>query len=602
MLVAGMLTILLPCILPLVPIVLGVSIAGRSKWRPLLTILGMLVSFVGFTFLLTVALSRFIELADYIRIATYYVLVLFGLGFFTHNKYIQIMGAILGGFFFWGKGIPSTIGAALIGALLMFVGGTVATRIQQAGTDIQQKASGELGQDNPITAFIMGLTMGLVWVPCAGPALGFALTLVREQPGLQAAALLTTYGIGTAIPLMLIGYGGQAATHSVRFLSRFSGRIKQVSGVILIITGLALQFHWLRDIEIFLVNNTSFGNIGVELEMKLFGEEISMPEEETETMKNMPHLPVITGAPELAGTGEWFNSNPLTLEELRGKVVLVDFWTYSCINCIRTLPYLQGYWEKYKDAPFVLLGVHTPEFVFEKSVSNLEQAIEKHGLTYPIVQDNDYQTWRAFNNRYWPAKYLVDAEGNIRYTHFGEGAYEETDEAIESLLMEIGYEQDAADVQDAKNLPADEVSAKEEVHKKKTAETYLGERSWPALQNRTLMPSSSVETYEAPEELELHKYALVGDWQLVEKEQQVLRSEEGEIRMRFLGGEINFVMGPPEEGAGTVTVFVDEQEVKTFTVTFDDLYNLWVGEYGEHEITLKISGAGTSGYAFTFGS
>ncbi|MDP7069404.1 MAG: cytochrome c biogenesis protein CcdA, partial [Candidatus Peribacteraceae bacterium] len=163
-----------------------------------------------------------------------------------------------------------------IGATLMEVGGWVAARIQQLGSDIQQKASGDLGNDKPITAFIIGLTMGLVWVPCAGPALGFALTLVREQPGWGAAALLATYGLGTAIPLLLIGYGGQAAAHSSRAFSKYSGRIKQVSGAILIFTAIALNYNWLRNIESFLVSNTSFGNIGVELEQKLFGEEIEV--------------------------------------------------------------------------------------------------------------------------------------------------------------------------------------------------------------------------------------------------------------------------------------------------------------------------------------
>jgi len=275
MFIAGLLTILLPCILPLVPIVLGVSIAGRSKLRPLFTIAGMLVSFVGFTFLLTVVLGQFIEAADYIRIGTFYVLLLFGLGFLTHNKYIQLVGAIAGGFFFYDKGWIAMTIAQTIGATLMEVGGWIATRIQQLGTNVQQKTKGTLGRDNPFSAFIIGLTMGLVWVPCAGPALGFALTLVREQPGLQAAALLFMYGLGTAIPLLLIGYGGQAALHSTRTLSKYSGRIKQAAGVILIVTGMALNYNWLRTVEVFLVNNTSFGNLGVDLEMQLFGDEIN---------------------------------------------------------------------------------------------------------------------------------------------------------------------------------------------------------------------------------------------------------------------------------------------------------------------------------------
>lgn len=268
---AGMLTILLPCILPLVPIVLGVSIAGRSTWRPLFTIAGMLVSFVGFTFLLTIVLQQFVFLAEYIRIATYYVLLLFGFGFLTHNRTVQLLGAVLGGFFFNSEGWMVVTIVQTIGVTLMQVGGWIAMRIQQFGTNIQQKTTGELGRDNPLAAFFIGLTMGLVWVPCAGPALGFALTLVREEPGLRAAALLATYGLGTAVPLLLIGYGGQKALQSSRLLSRYSGRIKQVSGIILILTAVALQYHWFRSLEIFLVN-TPFGNIGVQIEQQLFGE------------------------------------------------------------------------------------------------------------------------------------------------------------------------------------------------------------------------------------------------------------------------------------------------------------------------------------------
>lgn len=589
MFTAGLLTIVLPCILPLVPIVLGVSVAGRSKWRPLLTIAGMLVSFVGFTFLLTVVLSQFIELADYIRLSTYYILLLFGFGFLTHNKTLQLLGAVLGGFFFYDKGwIVMTI-VQTIGATLMEVGAWVATRIQQLGSDIQQKASGELGNDNPLAAFIIGLTMGLVWVPCAGPALGFALTLVREQPGLEAALLLATYGIGTAVPLLLIGYGGQAAVHSARKISAYSGRIKQIAGGVLITTAVALNYNWLTDLQVFLVNNTSFGNLGVDLEEKLFGEEITMPDSEEDTMM----LPKITRAPEFVQTGTWHNSEPLSMKELRGKVVLVDFWTYSCINCIRTLPYIQGYWDKYKDTPFVIVGVHTPEFVFEKSDENVAQAIAKHELTYPVVQDNDYGTWRAFSNRYWPAKYLIDADGYIRYTHFGEGAYEETDTAIASLLQEIDVDTD---------MPEEPTTqAAENSRQPISAETYLGERSWPTLQNRKRMPTGDIETYEAPTEIDLHKYALVGEWQLVDGERQVLRSEDGEIRMKFLGGEINLVFGPPETGTSTVDVEVDGKPVKSFTVDFDNLYELWKGEYGEHDIVIKVHGAGISGYAFTFG-
>ncbi len=282
------------------------------------------------------------------------------------------------------------------------------------------------------------------------------------------------------------------------------------------------------------------------------------------------------------------------MAELKGKVVLIDFWTYSCINCIRTLPYIQGYWEKYKDKPFVLIGVHTPEFVFEGVPENVAEAIKRHQLTYPVVQDNDFGTWNAFANRYWPAKYLIDADGYIRYTHFGEGDYEETDEAIASLLAEIGVDTSAMPtVEDPTSVYGGTA----------TPETYLGERSWPTLQNAQGEPSSEVVTYIAPASMILNRYALAGDWQLLDGERQVLRSDEGEIRMRWKGAEINLVLGL-EEGvtSAEAEAWIDGVMVKKFLVDRHDLFVLYDGEYGEHDLILKLKGKGVEGYAFTFGS
>ncbi|PIQ75804.1 hypothetical protein COU78_00335 [Candidatus Peregrinibacteria bacterium CG10_big_fil_rev_8_21_14_0_10_49_24] len=600
--VAGMLTILLPCILPLIPIVLGVSIAGRSKWRPLLSIAGMVVSFVGFTFLLLIVLRQFVEVADYMRIATYYVLLLFGLGFLSHHRAVHIVGAIFGAAFFLSKGYTAVAVAAPLGMVAMIVGGKVATHIQQFGSNVQTKTREELGEGSPLSAFIIGLTMGLVWVPCAGPALGFAFTLVREQPGLQAFAYLTMYGIGAALPLLIIGYGGQAAVHSVRALNKYSGYIKQVSGAVLIVTALAFQFHWFTKVETWFVLHTEYGTLGTRLEEKLFGDHIKMPssqkedatEEEPnaeETMK-LPHLPIIAPVPEFVDAGIWHNSEPLTMQELRGKVVLVDFWTYSCINCIRTFPYMREYWDKYKENPFVLVGVHTPEFVFEKSEKNVADALRRYDLTYPVVQDNDYGIWRAFSNRYWPAKYLVDAEGNIRYTHFGEGEYEETDLAIQALLAEIGV--------DPVGTSPD--TAPEQPDLPRTPETYLGARSWQFLGNGGLVPTEDVVTYKAPTSLEDNHYYLEGDWQLTDQERQVLRSDEGAIHMRFTGSEINLVMGV-EEGASPseVTVEVEGETASEFSVEYNDLFPLWKGQYGTYDIVIHVRGKGAEAYAFTFG-
>jgi cytochrome c biogenesis protein CcdA/thiol-disulfide isomerase/thioredoxin len=588
--VAGLLTVLLPCILPLIPIVLGVSIADRNKWKPLVTTLGMIISFVGSTFLLQVVLSQFVELADYIHIATFYILLLFGLGFLFHTRTPQLLGALVGSIFFIDKGWIAVIIAAVLGVIAMETGSRVASRIQQFGTDVQTKTRSSFGANSLISAFIIGLTIGLVWVPCAGPALGFAFSLVRDEPGLKAFIALTAYGVGAGIPLLLIGYGGQRAVHSARVLSQYSGVIKQVSGALLIISAVGFHLNIFQDAQTWLVNNTAFGRLGTGIEESLFGGTT-----DTESVSNTDGaLPIEAKAPDnFPGLSTWHNSKPLAAADLKGKVVLVDFWTYSCINCIRTLPYIEALAKKYADAPFVLLGVHTPEFVFEKSPANMAKAIKDHGLTYPVAQDNEYETWNAFDNHYWPAKYLIDAEGNIRYHHFGEGGYDETDAAIASLLKEIGYTGSGSGV-----MP-------EEVQKEQkpvSPETYLHSRSWKQFGNQQDRPSDEVITYDVPASMRLHYYYLVGTWQLVDDERQVLRSSEGEIRYHARAGEVNLVLGVEKEGEPVqADVFVDGKKTKTITIDHHDLYQLYKGDYGEHEVILKIHGAGLEGYAFTFG-
>ncbi len=466
--VAGVVTILLPCILPLIPIVVGTSITDKNPWRPLLVSVGMVISFVLFTFMLNVFIKQFVSWSGLIQISMYYALVLFGLGFISHNKTFHIIGATIGGvLLYYSQGLLAVPIAVLIGCVLMLVGGRISQRIQNFGSNVQNSVVKKSPRHNHLSPLLIGLTLGLVWVPCAGPALGFVLTLVRDDPGPRALLLLTTYGLGAALPLLIIGYGGQYTLRSLRSINKYSGTIKKVSGVILIITALSLSFGWFRDLETWLVQNTEWGMKGTAIEQQLF-ENFERPETKVERVKDVAdieeaavipskdeapaatpetsdtsaafvsNLPIIKPFPGLTGLGAWHNSEPISNNELKGKVVMIDFWTYSCINCIRTFPHVSSYFEKFKDnKDFVLIGVHTPEFAFEHKEANVAAAIKKHNLPYPIVQDNDYKTWRAFNNRYWPAAYIIDKQGNIRYNHFGEGAYDEIPEVIEELLREV---------------------------------------------------------------------------------------------------------------------------------------------------------------------
>jgi thiol-disulfide isomerase/thioredoxin len=481
------------------------------------------------------------------------------------------------------------------------LGGRVAARIQQFGTNVQHSASAGLGGESLLAAFIVGLTLGLVWVPCAGPALGFALALVRDQPGPRAFAALSAYAVGAAVPLLLVGYGGQQALRSARALNRYSGIIKQVAGGVLVLSALALRYDWLASGQAWLAEHTSFGSLATALEEKLAGKSLSLPARAHASQNSdpggslaLPQLPRVGPAPEFAGLGPWYNSQPLNLASLRGKVVLVDFWTYSCINCVRTLPYMKAYWTRFKNLPFVLVGIHTPEFVFEKDPQNVAAAIRHHDLPYPIAQDNDYATWNAFGNRYWPAKYLIDAEGIIRYMHFGEGGYDETDLATRSLLAELGRRT---------SVPVLGSGALAELPTlERSPETYLGVRGWPALANGRDEPDGGLHRYISPAVLPLNHYALVGTWRLVGGERQVLAGAEGEIRFHALAGEVNLVLGlEPGTPPRAADVALDGRLVATITIDRHDLFNLWSGPHAEHEVALRVHGRGVAAYAFTFG-
>ena len=606
---AGIVTIVLPCILPLVPIVLGVSVAGRSRWRPLLVVLGMVLGFVGLTFGLHVALRGFAQLADFVRLGAYSALLLLGVGLLTDKRYVGAAAGVLSGLFFLDKGWLAVVVASFCGVGAMALGGRVAARIQQLGANTQARARTGLGEDSPLTALVIGATLGLVWVPCAGPALGFALTLVRQQPGLQALGYLTAYALGTAVPLLAIGWGGQKAVRSVRRLTRYSGTVQRVAGALLALTALAFRLDWFVPAETWLAARSGYGTLGAGLEQRLIGGQLAaatphvvrpaapttvpVPQAVQLESADAQRLPRLGQAPEFVHLGPWYNSAPLQLRDLRGRVVLVDFWTYSCVNCVRTLPHIQGWWDAYRSQPFIVVGVHAPEFEFEKDSANVAGAVRKLGLTYPVAQDNELATWDAFDNRYWPAKYLIDSNGFIRFAHFGEGGYAETDRAIRSLLEEIGH----------KAQPAAVAMPTSGLAREQTPETYLNPRNWTSLQNRRGEPTDAALAYHAPATLGLHAYALDGRWQLVDQERQVLRSDEGAIRLRFLGAEVNLVLGLAA-GANPVPVDVevDGAAAAPFVVSAHDLYRLWQGSYGEHELVLHFHGSGVEAYAFTFGS
>ena len=321
-------------------------------------------------------------------------------------------------------------------------------------------------------------------------------------------------------------------------------------------------------------------------------------------------------APELTGIESWINSEPLTLEGLRGKVVLVDFWTYTCINCIRTFPHITAWYEKYKDNGFVLLGVHSPEFRFEKEKENVERTAAENNLNYPIALDNDMKTWGAYANRYWPAKYLLDVEGNIRYIHFGEGRYEETEKAIQQLLLEAGH------------LSINEVSEVKEaamgvdIGKIGTPEIYLGYLRINNLGNKDeeVLPDTT-HTFSEVKSVEENRFYFVGDWKIEREFSEFVgepASPAGKIIIRYKANKINVVLDTKDGVAVPLELKLDGEYLteqnkgadvimdngkSTVNVLSPGFYNLvdTGEEYEWHTLEIIINSSGLQAFAFTFG-
>lgn len=394
---AGVVTVLSPCILPLLPIILSSTTDTSGKRRPLGVVVGFVGSFTFFTLFLATIVKLTGIPADSLRFISIAVLVLFGLSLLIPQ--VQLL-------------------------------------IEQLFSRLTRFVPQNQGKTGFFGGLVIGLSLGLLWTPCVGPILASVISLALSG-SVNAQALLITlsYSIGTAIPMFFIMIAGSTALQKVPWLLRNTGKIQKAFGVLMILTAVGIFFNVDRKFQTFILD--TFPNYGVGLtrfednqnirkELEKVNEK---PMDETMLGKPMPQAkgPV---APEIIPGGQWFNSEPLTLSQLKGKVVVIDFWTYSCINCQRTLPYLRDWWQKYKDQGLVIIGVHAPEFEFEKDVGNVSQAIKDFKLEYPIVQDNNFATWRAYHNNYWPAKYFIDKDGIIRFTHFGEGAYDESEKVI----------------------------------------------------------------------------------------------------------------------------------------------------------------------------
>ncbi|MGH3127020.1 MAG: cytochrome c biogenesis protein DipZ, partial [Gaiellaceae bacterium] len=388
--VAGVITALSPCVLPVLPLLLAGSAASESRWRPYAVMAGLVVSFTTFTLAGAALLSALGLPQDLLRTLAIAMLLLLAASLLSQR-----------------------VARALERPFL------VLTR-----RPIARESSG----------FVMGLSAGLVMVPCAGPVLAAVAALAATGEVTWRVVLVTiAYAIGHAVPLLAIAIGGQRLTCGVRVLRTHANVLRQGAGVIVALTAIAIVLNAPEKLATAVPGYTQAFQDRVESS--------STGERELARLGGADTAEAVEaerrGAPEIQGIERWINTPgeaPLTLGALRGRVVLVDFWTYSCINCLRTLPHLKAWDDAYRDAGLTILGVHSPEFAFERVPDNVSDAVDRLGIRYPVALDNEFATWRAYANQYWPAKYLIDRQGHVRFAHFGEGEYGRTEALIRQLL------------------------------------------------------------------------------------------------------------------------------------------------------------------------
>jgi cytochrome c biogenesis protein CcdA/thiol-disulfide isomerase/thioredoxin len=539
---AGVVTVLSPCILPLLPIILSSSADTSGKKRPLGVVVGFVVSFTFFTLFLASIVRATGVTADTLRFISIAVLAVFGVSLLVPK--VQLL-------------------------------------IEQLFSRLTRFVPQNQGKTGFFGGLIIGLSLGLLWTPCVGPILASVISIALSGSiNAQAVIITLSYSVGTAIPMFIIMLAGSTALQKVPWLVRNTPRIQKAFGVLMILTAVGIFFNIDRRFQTFILETfpqygvglTQFeDNQNIRKELQKVNEK---PVDENMLGKPMLDTPKGVVAPEIIPGGEWFNSKPIALSQLKGKVVLIDFWTYSCINCQRTLPYLRDWWQKYKDQGLVIIGVHSPEFEFEKDATNVSEAIKDFKLEYPIVQDNNFATWRAYQNRYWPAKYFIDKDGYIRWQHFGEGAYDESERLIQELLRESGSEV----------MPSDISNPEYQIYSK-TPEIYLGQAR-----------------YNGQQYVELE-----GDW--ISSQEYSNPQKGSKLYLNFESKEVFLVMRPKQDIA-KVKVYLDdkvqylgEDNINgVVTVDKDRLYKLIkLNVVGKHILRLEFEDNNAEVYAFTFG-
>jgi cytochrome c biogenesis protein CcdA/thiol-disulfide isomerase/thioredoxin len=535
---AGLITALSPCVLPVLPLLLAGSAASESRWRPFAITAGLVVSFTTFTLAGAALLSALGLPEDLLR--TLAIVLLF------------VLAASL---------LSERVARVLERPFLFLTRRPVA-----------RESSG----------FVVGVSAGLVMVPCAGPVLAAVAALAASGQVTWRVVLVTVaYSVGHAIPLLALAIGSQRLTSGMRVVRTHAHVLRQGAGVVVGLTAVAIALNVPERLA------TAVPGYTQSFQQRI--ERSSSAQRELARLSGVSAVPgeaSVGTAPEIRGIDTWVNTpggKPLTLAGLRGRVVLLDFWTYSCINCLRTLPHLEAWDRVYRAAGLTIVGVHSPEFAFERVPDNVRAAVKRLGVRYPVALDNDFATWRAYANQYWPAKYLIDRNGRLRFHHFGEGSYEDTERRIRALLGETVKTRPTSVEGDAPTQLT-------------TPESYLGYERLARLANGRVAPDVEWAYGFRNGALPNDALAYAGRWK-VERE-RIVAGRGARVRLQFQAKNVFLVLG----GKGRVHVLLDGRPLRTVAVSGPpQLYTLArFPQYRQGLLELAFS-PGISGYAFTFG-
>jgi cytochrome c biogenesis protein CcdA/thiol-disulfide isomerase/thioredoxin len=592
----GVLTILSPCILPVLPFVF-VRSEQRFLTNGLPMLAGMAITFAGIATLAAVGGSWAVRVNQYGRIFALVLLTAFA--------------------------------ATLLSTRLA---DWLARPFVALGNRLAQSSPGE--RFTLLNSLLLGVATGLLWAPCAGPILGLILTgAAISGPNARTTLLLFAYAAGAATSLAVaLLAGGRVFAYLKKSLGTGEW-IRRGLGALVLIAVVAIVFGWdgtvltrlslngTNTLEQSLIDKINPQNAGAPGGSMMAMSNSAMAMSNTKSdghammmsaVKPAGDLPVEGEVPSFAGATLWLNSPPLNAEGLRGKVVAVDFWTYSCINCLRALPYVESWYQKYQDHGLVVIGVHAPEFAFEKDQGNVRRAVADLKITYPVALDNDYAIWQAFNNQYWPASYFIDASGRVRAHHFGEGNYDESEQIIRKLLTEAGQN----DLPPPGMGPPKAVGVQappDEAHDQ-SPETYVGYRRAESFVSPGGFVQDQAHAYAAPAALKLNQWALRGSWN-VDPEKAVLTAVGGKIEFRFYARDLHLVLGPGSDGkpvrfrvtldgaAPAANHGADTDSSGGGTIDHQRLYQLirQSGAIGEHVFSIEFLDPGVQAYSFTFG-